>query len=181
MIIHAIAVAVVLQMNNVGRAPAADLERAQQQVQRLYHDIGVDVSWQDERIAPGRRTLRLIRVVLVTEEAGNLRQRLRAVMGAAVTTELGTSIAYVFYRQVQAHAQQYNVSVPMILASAIAHEVAHLLLPDGGHSSAGLMRACWTRDDFQRAEQGLLLFSTEQAAQIRASAVLAARPPIADR
>jgi hypothetical protein len=60
----------------------------------------------------------------------------------------------------------------MILASAMAHEVAHLLLPDGQHSPDGLMRACWTRDDFYRAEQGQLRFSVEQASQIRARAGL---------
>ena len=50
----------------------------------------------------------------------------------------------------------------MILASAIAHEVGHLLLPDGRHSPEGLMRACWTRDDFHRANQGQLRFSNER-------------------
>jgi hypothetical protein len=164
MMIHAIAIAVVLQMNNVARAPAADIERAQQVVRGLYHDIGVDVSWEaTPRPAPSR----LIRVVLVAHEAGDLRGHPNAVMGAAVTTELGTSVAYLFYRQIEAHAQQHNVALPMILASAIAHEVAHLLLPDTRHSPAGLMRACWTRDDFRRADQGQLRFSTEQAALIR--------------
>ena len=36
------------------------------------------------------------------------------------------------------------------------------------------MRACWARDDFDRAEQGQLRFSTEQAALIRARAALTA-------
>jgi hypothetical protein len=60
----------------------------------------------------------------------------------------------VFYRQVDTQARLYAVSPAMILASAIAHEVA-----------------CWTRDDFRRAEQGQLRFSTEQAALIRARAL----------
>ena len=168
MMIHAIAIAVVLQMNNVARAPGADLERAQQEVIRLYRNIGVDVNWAAPN-AP-RAAPPAIRVVLVPYEAGELGRRPRGVMGAAVITELGTSVAYVFYRQVEAQVRQYDVSLAMILASTIAHEVAHLLLPDGQHSPAGLMRACWTRDDFHRAEQGQLLFSTEQAALIRARA-----------
>src|SRR5437867_12292388 len=107
MMIHVIAIAVVLQMNNVARAPAADIERAQHVVRELYHDIGVDVSWAaTPRPAPSR----LIRVVLLTDEAGDLRGRPKAVMGAAVTTELGTNVAYVFYRQIEAHAQQHNVA-----------------------------------------------------------------------
>ena len=168
MMIHAIAVAVILQMNNLAHAPTGHLERAQQEVIRLYHNIGVDVAWTGPDAAP----VPTIRVVLVPYEAGDTLRREKPVMGAAVLTELGTSVAYIFYRQVEAQARQYDVSLGLILASAIAHEVGHLLLPDGRHAPDGLMRACWTRDDFYRAEQGQLLFSTEQAALIRARAGL---------
>jgi transcriptional regulator with XRE-family HTH domain len=51
MLIHAIAIAVILQMNNVAQAPTGHLERAQQEVIRLYHNIGVDVAWPDRRVA----------------------------------------------------------------------------------------------------------------------------------
>src|SRR5262249_5652007 len=147
MLIHAIAVAVILQMNNVAQAPTGPLERAQQEVIRLYHNIGVDVAWAGAD--PSSATpAPAIRVVLVPYEAGDMSRREKLVMGAAVLTKLGTSVAYIFYRQVEAQARQYDYSLPMILASAIAHEVGHLLLPDGRHSPEGLMRACWTRDDF---------------------------------
>jgi hypothetical protein len=166
MLIHAIAIAVILQMNNVAQAPSGHLARAQQEVIRLYHNIGVDVAWAGpdaSRATPAPD----IRVVLVPYEAGDMSRGERLVMGAAVRTTLGTSVAYIFYRQVEAQARQYDYSLPMILASAIAHEVGHLLLPDGRHSPEGLMRARWTRDDFHRANQGQLRFSGEQAAQIR--------------
>jgi hypothetical protein len=171
MIIHAFAITVLLQMNNVARAPGGELERAQQEVIRLYHKIGVDVAWTAPD-APRPTLPPAIRVVLVPYEAGDMLRREKTVMGAAVLTELGTSVAYVFYHQVEAQARHYGVSLAMILASAIAHEVGHLLLPDGRHSPDGLMRACWTHDDFQRADQGQLLFSIEQAAQIRARTAL---------
>ena len=173
MLIHAIAIAVILQMNNVAQAPTGHLERAQQEVIRLYHSIGVDVAWAGpdaSRATPAPD----IRVVLVPYEPGDMSRRERLVMGAAVLTKLGTSVAYIFYRQVEAQARQYDYSLSMILASAIAHEVGHLLLPDGRHSPEGLMRACWTRDDFHRANQGQLRFSNEQAAQIRRRAGLQA-------
>lgn len=167
---YAIAIAVVLQVNTVAGAPGADLERVQQEVTRLYREIGVAVTW----MAPDAPAASppAIHVVLVPYETGELRRRPKAVMGAAVITQFGTRVAYVFYRQVEDHARQYDVSCAMVLASTIAHEVAHLLLPDGQHSPAGLMRAHWTRDDFHRAEQGQLHFSTEQAALIRARAAL---------
>jgi len=173
MLIHAIAVAVILQMNNVARAPTGHLERAQQEVIRLYHNIGVELAWAGAD--PSRATPAPdIRVVLVPYEAGDMSRREKLVMGAAVLTKLGTRVAYIFYHQVEAQARQYDYSLPMILASAIAHEVGHLLLPDGRHSPEGLMRACWTRDDFHQADQGQLRFSKEQAALIRGRAGLQA-------
>jgi hypothetical protein len=171
MMMYAIAIAVVLQINNVVGAPRPNLERAQQEVTRLYRGIGVDVTWISSD-APHAAALRAIRVVLVADEGGDLRHRQTPVMGAAVVTDQGTQLAYVFYRQIESQARQYDVSATMILASAIAHEVAHLLLPGAQHSPDGLMRACWTRDDFYRAEQGQLRFSTEQASLIRARAAL---------
>jgi hypothetical protein len=166
MLIHAIAITVILQMNNVAQAPAGHLERAQQEVIRLYHNIGVDVAWAAANASPATPAPD-IRVVLVPYGVGDMSRRARLVMGAAVLTKLGNSVAYIFYPQVEAQARQYDYSLPMILASAIAHEVGHLLLPDGRHSPEGLMRACWTSHDFHQANQGQLRFSNEQAAQIR--------------
>ena len=171
MTIYAMALAVVLQINNVVGVPRGTLAHAQQEVGRLYRGIGVDVTWSSADV-PHAAEQHVIRVVLVPAEGGHLRHREKPVMGAAVVTDQGTQIAYVYYRQIEAQARQYDVSVTMILASAISHEVAHLLLPNTSHSPDGLMRACWTRDDFYRAEQGQLLFSTEQASLIRARAAL---------
>jgi len=69
---------------------------------------------------------------------------------------------------VQAEAERYSVSTPFVLACAIAHELGHLLMPGGGHSRDGIMRACWNRDDFTRADQSALRFSNEQVALMRA-------------
>jgi hypothetical protein len=42
-------------------------------------------------------------------------------------------------------------------------------MPEQGHSQEGLMRARWGRDDFNRADQGRLRFSADEAARIRIS------------
>jgi hypothetical protein len=167
--LHAIALAVVLQVANVAGAPASTLERAQAEVARVYRDIGVDLEWSGAE-SPRADRSRAIRVVLVPYETGDLQQRADTVMGAAVRTTLGTGVAYVFYRRVESEAARYAVPVASVLACAIAHELGHLLLPEGvhgGHSPDGLMRACWNRGDFHRAEQGLLRFSSDQAVRIR--------------
>jgi hypothetical protein len=70
---------------------------------------------------------------------------------------------------VEAEANRYGVSLVLVLACALAHEVGHVLMPDHGHSQEGLMRACWDRDDFNSADRGQLRFIPEQAALMRQS------------
>jgi hypothetical protein len=88
-------------------------------------------------------------------------------MGATTWTDNGTPVVYVFYRRVEIEAQRYAVSLGLVLACALAHEIGHVLLPDGGHSQEGLMRAFWNSDDFYRADRGQLRFIPEQVALIR--------------
>ena len=167
--VHAIALAVVLHVANAAAVPAPVLAKAQTEVSHLYRDIGVDVEWSPSSSLRGDDPF-AIHVILVPYETGDLQQRPQTVMGAALRTDQGTNMAYVFYRRVESEAAQYGVSLAFVLACAIAHEVGHLLLPDGfrsGHSSAGLMRPCWDRDDFLRADRGQLGFLAEQAVLIR--------------
>jgi len=167
--VHAIALSLVLQLSNAADVPAPIVTKAQAEVVRVYRDIGVDIEWSASGVVHGNSS-RAIHVILVPYETGDLRHRPQTVMGAAIRTARGTQVAYVFYRRVAAEAAQYDVSPAFVLACAIAHEIGHLLLPDGlqrGHAGAGLMRPCWDRDDFRRADMGQLRFMPEQALLIR--------------
>jgi hypothetical protein len=165
----AIACAVVLHLSNNADVPARTLAKAQAEVVRVYRDIGVDVEWSASGVLHGASS-QAVHVILIPYETGELRQRPQTVMGAATRTPRGTQVAYVFYRRVEAEAAQYDVSPAFVLACAIAHEIGHLLLPNGlqrGHSGTGLMRPSWDRDDFRRANMGQLRFLPEQAVLIR--------------
>src|SRR5438270_13908430 len=105
MMIPMIAAAVVLQITNLAHAPAADVAGASREVTRLYRDIGVDVSWAEAEPHASESTV--IRIVLIPYETGGLQRSRQAVMGAAVRTPHGTSIAYVFYRQVLGQAADH--------------------------------------------------------------------------
>jgi hypothetical protein len=162
---HLLAIALVLQLHNLAGAPPAVVDKAASELTRVYDQFGVRVEW--DRTADARAADReIIRVVLLARESGDLR-RTDTVMGAAVRTINDTRVVYVFYQRVRVEAERYGVSTPLVLACAIAHEIGHLLMPGRGHSANGLMRACWSRDDFHRANQGLLLFAPEQAVLIR--------------
>jgi hypothetical protein len=165
--IHAVALTILLNVVNVADAPRSIVTRAQDEVIRLYRDIGVEIAFEGPQIAAGAGPA--MPVVIVPYESGWLQRQPKTVMGAAIRTERGLGVAYVFYRRVEREARQYGSSEALVLACAIAHEVAHLLLPGRDHSAWGLMRACWDRDDFGRAERGQLRFSDEEASLIRAS------------
>jgi hypothetical protein len=159
---HLLTAALVLHLSNFSGAPTAVVHTAQEEVTRVYAEIGVPLEWSEPSDA--RAT---IRVILLPYETGDLRRSENTVMGAAMRTANGNAVAYVFYRRVRAEADRYEVSPALVLACAIAHELGHLLLPARTHASAGLMRACWSRAEFQRAEQGQLTFLPADVVRIR--------------
>ena len=163
---HLLAAALVLQISNFSGAPPSLVHRAQEEVTRVYAEIGVPLEWSEPPAAASGSSL-AIRIVLLPYETGDLRRSEQTVMGAAVRTPGGTAIADIFYRRVQAEAELSEVSTDLVLACAIAHELGHLLLPSRAHAPAGLMRACWRRDEFRRAEQGRLGFLPDDVARIR--------------
>src|SRR4051812_41852023 len=160
---HILAAALVLHFSNLTGAPSPVVQQARREVLRVYASIGVPLEW-DAAADPDARPA--IRLVLLPYETGDLRGRENMVMGAALRTAEGNAIAYVFYRRVQTAAQRYQVSPGQVLACAIAHELGHLLLPERGHAAAGLMRASWSRAEFDRAEQGQLTFLPGEVARI---------------
>jgi hypothetical protein len=156
---HLLAAALVLQITNFSGAPPAIVHAAQDEVTRLYTEIGVPIEWSERQPS--------IHIVLLPYETGDLRRSENQVMGAAVRTGGGSLVAYAFYHRVRDLAHRYDVSTELVLACAIAHELGHLLLPVRGHSDTGLMRGCWSRDEFQRAEQRQLNFSRDEIDRIR--------------
>lgn len=164
---HLLAAALVLQISNLSGAPPSLVLRAQEEVTRVYAEIGVPIEWGGPSDAATDHPA-AIRIVLLPYETGDLRRNEQQVMGAAMQSAGGSGIAYVFYRRVQAEAGRYEVSTGAVLACAIAHELGHLLLHVRAHAPSGLMRACWRRDEFRRAEQGRLGFLPDDVARIRA-------------
>jgi hypothetical protein len=167
---HILSIALVLQLHNFAGAPPAIVDKAERELTRVYDDIGVHVEWDGarDRHADARGA---IRIILVAHDAGDLRRTPHTVMGATMWTDHGTPAVYVFYRRVEAEAERHGVSTALVLACALAHEVGHVLMPEGGHSREGLMRAFWNGDDFHSADRGQLRFIPEQAALLRHAAI----------
>jgi hypothetical protein len=163
--LHILSIALVLQLHDFAGAPPPVLHEAERELARVYDAIGVRVEW--DHAAHHADEGAALHVILVAHEAGDLRRTRDSVMAATLWTARGTPVVYVFYRRVEAEAARYAVSVALVLACALSHELGHVLMPERGHSQEGLMRACWGRDDFHRADQGQLRFSADEAARIR--------------
>ena len=162
--LHAVSIAVVLQLTNLSGAPASVVSNAQAEVVRVYAAAGVSIEWVSEAPADDVRS---IQVVLVPLESGDLRRISDTVMGAAVWTPLGNGLAYVFYRRVEEHAALHDAPTERVLAFAMVHELGHLL-GTRGHSPTGVMRACWRASEFRQAAAGVLGFSPRDVAILHA-------------
>jgi hypothetical protein len=155
---------IVIHVTNIAAAPPAILRDAQQQVAEMFRDAGVDVRWAAE-CEPLRGHAGAVRLTLLPYETGALQRDHRAVLGAAMPSANGVGTAWVFYGRIAREAERHGVALTPVLASAIAHEIGHLLQATPGHTDRGLMRAAWNRDDYLRAGNGRLRFSAADVAQ----------------
>jgi hypothetical protein len=86
---------------------------------------------------------------------------------AVVAPNGGGSIAYVLYDRLKNAATASGWQVKDLLAVVIAHELAHLLLGPGSHSSDGLMRSTWDVSELRRIQPSSLALTPEHIAGIR--------------
>src|SRR2546425_869748 len=141
MMLHILSIALVLQLHDFAGARPSVLQKAERELTRMYDTVGVRVEW--DHTAQHADDEGALHVILVAHEAGDLRRTRDSVMAATLWTATGTPVVYLFYRRVEAEAARYAVSVDLVLACALAHELGHALMPERGHSQERLMSACW--------------------------------------
>ena len=131
---------------------------------RLFSLIDLDIDWVTDVPNPG---IRLRVVSITTWEPPEYRVQ-PSVLGYIQTApgKRGTR-GYVFWRRVQRASLAFTASLDKLLAVAIAHELGHMLLPNGKHANRGLMRSPWDASHFRAASAGLLAFSADTATLIQ--------------
>ena len=161
--------------------PPEWLRQAKNELERIYREIDVDIVWWDRNLPSSRGDQAIVPRNLLTiairRNGALLQQKLSDdAMGITSGTALERGrVAYVFYGRMEQFTPLHRGKY---LGHFMAHELGHLLLPQLAHSSTGLMRAQWNRDDLERAQHGQLRFTPEQATLIRARATrLAAAVP----
>jgi hypothetical protein len=86
------------------------------------------------------------------------------------------NLATLYADRIAATAAGSGVAEGVVLGSALAHEIGHLLLGRRDHAASGLMRAHWSAIELQRQLARDWRFSEAEAAEIRAGLTRRTRP-----
>jgi hypothetical protein len=149
--------AIQLQMNDEADVPPVTLEKAQDEMTRIFAAAGLEVAWV--------RTAPRFTVQIVSRALGYARVA-SPVMGVALRTP-GSATARIFLNPIQDFARTCRVDVSTLLAHVIAHEIGHLLLRMP-HAATGLMKADWDPVLVREAAAGSLTFTDAQVQRILA-------------
>jgi hypothetical protein len=172
---------VLVMLQNDANVPSELVERARGEVTRLFGLIDIDIVWTTDVPEPGTR----LRVVSITTWEPSDQKVQPSVLGYTHGAPGKRGVrGYVFWRRVERASLTFTARLDYLLAVAIAHELGHMLLPDGKHAKTGLMRAPWDTNHFRSASAGLLEFSPDSRILIRRevekerASTLAANPAV---
>jgi hypothetical protein len=101
----------------------------------------------------------------IGRRAKNLR---KSAMGVSYLGEDGSGCySDVFLEPAEELHASVHFDLDILLGHVMAHEIGHLLLGTNSHSSLGIMRAHWGRQDLEKANQNGLVFTPEEGKAMR--------------
>jgi hypothetical protein len=162
-------------MCNDSPASSRTLQFAESTASEILRSGGVQVAWSN---ITGEAVPEPASVCDEEPEANEFRVRILSHQPKSelIKTVFGRAVfpntAILYYELVDRLAKVDNADFerPIVLGTLIAHEIGHLLLGPGRHSSTGIMRAQWDGQQIQKALKGRLSFSRTESAQIQAQA-----------
>ena len=165
---------VVVLVDDRARVQPHLLDLAEKQAARIYTHAGAKMVWRSAPAAVRSEGPEApddgftVRLVIQAEFRGASGSTPTFLMGAAPDTAVECGgVAYLFFDQITAFSNIMLRDPALVLGIVAAHEVGHVLLRRQGHSTAGLMRASWKPDDWERAASGSLLFSPSEGTAVR--------------
>ena len=154
------------------------LRKAEKEAARIFRLAGIDTIWlhcplTEEELAGNRVCERdfgkssLVLRILPESKARVLARDPRE-FGIAHLSERGgfATDASVFSHRAAELAETIIASKAVVLGHVLAHEMGHLLLGAGRHSSEGLMMAGWRAEQLHHVSKGQLVFTPKQAARM---------------
>jgi len=152
---------VVVRIDNLAPVPVDYLAFAQSRAAEVFKRIGVRVTWVDEDTAfrdHVRPPFTIVVVKSMTQPVG--RPTLVDALGFA---DPSVSRAHIIYERVEELTTRSRRSAASLLGDVMAHELGHLLLPQGRHSARGIMRS-----GIETLARPIETFTDPQARQILA-------------
>jgi hypothetical protein len=158
--------------------PAGWLKQAQDEMTRIYAEIGVRINWHaaplpassengtsappDDLATWPSHTL----LIVITPSSGQKpgRSSENVVGFASGTATERARVVYLLYDSIDQFPILHR---GRMLGHIMAHEIGHALLPFQSHSPQGLMRARWDRADLELAQARRLRFTADHAELIR--------------
>jgi hypothetical protein len=163
-----------VRIHDYAEVPVKPLTRVQSLVSGYYRDIRVETQWQTvvqplrdpPELALPADTQDLTVIILSSAMVLGKSWPDHAVGSAATAAHAHGRIAYVLYDRVVAAALVAGWDPVDFMSVVMAHEIGHLLLPQGSHSPDGLMRANWGLADLRAIDRRTLRFNAQQAEQM---------------
>jgi len=155
----------LVHVSNQAGTSSEALARAQAQTDRIFQDIGVGIVWSDvavEAYDPRCEGFSLFVTLLSPEMGGQLLSQggRENVLGSAANA---AGRAFVHPGRISELGARTRTNAEELLGRVIAHEMGHLMLPEG-HSQIGLMSAAMETDPTRTSAR----FTVPQARAIRA-------------
>ena len=160
---------IAIRVDDPNGSVTASLLRAQAIATDIYRQAGVTLQWTVDETTKAKRTLLVVITTSATAPAG-LSSDATGVAPTPGDGSRGTT-AFVFSDRVAAFAKAHRLAESDVLASALAHEIGHLLLPPNAHVANGIMRASWRPAFFPPKAPGIDGFPPEQARLLRLRAL----------
>jgi len=155
------------------------LAETEAEAARIYQLAGIGIQWLDCPLLPRDADrfpacqvppgpTKLVLRILSRSMADRLRQAEDS-FGFAMIPEDGSfaTVANVFSYDANQLADRRGMRLGVIFGHLAAHELGHLLLGAGSHSSTGIMHVPWHLKELDIIAQGLMVFRPQEAERMR--------------
>lgn len=164
---------------NYADIPPEELAETEAEAARIYQPTGIGIQWLDCplmprdagrfpscQVPPGPTKLELR---ILSQSMAKRIRRAEDSFGFALYPEDGgfAAVANVFAHDAEQLADRRGMRLGVILGHLAAHELGHLLLGSGSHSSVGIMHVPWRVPELEIMAQGRMVFTPAEDKKMR--------------
>jgi hypothetical protein len=173
--VHVLLAAAILTIRifNYAAVPAAELDAARRNADRIFATAGIPIAWIECRVpggSAGEACVEPLRdtgeFVLRLQRSSNPPTTGPVSLGASLLNkEAATGVLITVDPFLAgAIARQAGVEESQVLGRAVAHEIGHLLIGTPRHAHSGLMRAYWSQEELRLNRPADWRFSADEKA-----------------